>query len=352
MTLWSIFLPLDRHFLLFKGKSSSLVENGVPKVIGISACAFFLQFIFIYLFAGLTKNDSTWAMNGTAVYSSLNLGAFAKPLGVSISRNHELTRFLTSVTTVAEMLMPFLLLLDTKRVSLRLLAVGFFVAMQVGFFATLEVGIFPFAMIAYTLAFLPSCFWEKYVRCNDYSQKEDRKVGKTEKSALRNLIVSMLLLLSTFDVIGSSFKSKYTTLPNWLQETVYSVRVDQRWWMFVVSEWRDFWIDVEAIQGDGGVIDVWSWQRGATDLSFSKERPNDIRDVFSEQPWNNYIHQLKDNALLREWFLFNLCHKYNLANPANKIRELKLHYSYRTILGIDEFTPVSHEVIAEWKCES
>lgn len=343
---WSIFVPLDRHFIFNFSKTSKLNNFSIRnpmKISGLGPFVLFMQFVIIYFFAGVTKTDESWIGTHDAIYKALSLGAFAAPLGTYLNQYYSITQFLTISTIGVETILPLLLLIEAPWLRLRSIATFAFLLLPIIFGNIFDLGIFPIMMCTYATCLIPSWWWDR---------KKESTMEQIKQSSPTCIFITSLFLLALFDACSSSFKKyNFPQEPAWVNESMLLFRIDQKWWMFVLPAWYDFWIDVEGVTVSGNTIDPWSWFVGREDTSFSTDRPEDIRNTFYYQPWNNYIHQFKVNKTLVQWYLYSLCQKYNLAYPNDKITNLKLHYSSRHIVGHEKIGPTIKEIIGEWECK-
>ena len=140
-------------------------------------------------------------------------------------------------------------------------------------------------------------------------------------------------------------------MPTWVEGLVNIPRIDQRWWMFTLDSWEDFWLDVEGQDKNGKtIIDPFTWHLNLKDTSFSLERPISYQKDLGTQLWNRYMYEIKDRKVTGEWFLYNLCKKYNAANPQNKIKTVILHQSTQKMNGFAPRGKISNKVINQWTC--
>ncbi len=359
MLFWAMFLPsihlkgIRGLLSLYTLNKASIIEKNInyDKVKGFGSFLLMSQFMIIYIFAGVTKSDSFWMRDYSALYMALHLGAFVKPFGEYIGSQIELTKILTAITPFFEGIIPFFILFDIPKFPLRSFAVLSLIFLPIGFFFFFELGIFPFSMITFALLFIPSSCWNYIFRAGKNIEVKTEVKDSFIKSRVTRFFVTIVALFALWDCLESSFIKSNSATTRTLKEVVYLTRTDQRWWMFVLPKWTDFWIDVKGTKASGNVVDLWSVFRGDVDTTFNTERPNNIREVFHDQHWNNYIFSLKDSVSYQEWFLYALCKYYNEKNPSDRMNEVALYVSSRDIITFENFSETKTELKKTWKCK-
>lgn len=155
---WSLFLPLNAKFsfdaILSK---ANVTEKSISNVFSFSYIA---QVCFIYIFTSLYKLHPSWTKDFTAVYYTLNLEMFAKPLGSWIAQFDILTKFLTAMTMLIESFGIFLIFVPYKNYIFRMNAIILFFGLHFGIWMTMYLGIFAPVCLAAWVPFLPSEFWD------------------------------------------------------------------------------------------------------------------------------------------------------------------------------------------------
>ncbi len=156
---WGHFLPLNAKFSF----DSILSKSEAPKsnlISSIFTFSYIMQVCFVYIFTSLYKLDPSWTKDFTAVYYTLHLDIFAKPLGIWISQFDIVTKFLTAMTMLIESFGVLLLFIPIKNHIFRMNAIILFIGLHFSIWMTMQLGVFAPACIAAWLALLPSEFWD------------------------------------------------------------------------------------------------------------------------------------------------------------------------------------------------
>jgi len=161
MCFWALFLPLGARYSV----DSALNDSKEPLPVQITSAGTIgclVQVFYVYFFAFLLKTGTEWRENFTAVYYTLSLDQFVKPLGKFMLNFPIMLKLLTFFTFVFEGLGGFLLFCPFFTGPIRTLTAFVFIGLQMGFHFTLELGLFPFITSVAMIPFLPPWFWDKF----------------------------------------------------------------------------------------------------------------------------------------------------------------------------------------------
>ncbi len=366
---WAMFLPLAR-FWTFKNKFKDTPNKNNTESTGSSTkirswatAGFLLQLFMIYFYAGLTKDDAGWWQSFDAVWNALQQGNFVKPIGHFIASNVGLTKFFTVLTLFAELVLPFTLIFPFRNSLFRSVGMIGLAGLTFGFYLTFMLGIFPFAMLVFLLGIIPSEFLDTFIFKKTETNEiiENQTFGNKKQTQWANAGLIVLILTTWWNNWHNTYnynapaKSKETKqiMPQWLQGVINIPRIDQRWWMFTMDSWEDFWLDVDGQNADGeSVIDPFAWYLGAKDTSFNLEKPKNYQKTLGTQLWNRFTYDIKDRNVTAEWFLYNLCAKYNAQHPKAKLKTLNLHQTTQQIEKIGQRSAPESKILTTWDCDA
>jgi hypothetical protein len=143
MTLfWSLFLPLGARFSVDRLRGISRPAAETNWVAHSGTVFYLLQFMLVYVFAGLIKSDIPAWREGTGLAYALRSPEFVDPLGLKFVENAGAMRFFNGVVVYGELFGSFLLLLPVWNAAARIaVVVAFRRYLLIG--ATMSVGMFP-----------------------------------------------------------------------------------------------------------------------------------------------------------------------------------------------------------------
>jgi hypothetical protein len=206
---------------------------------------------------------------------------------------------------------------------------------------------------------LPTGFFDKFF---GESSKTIQKVnyGTKKQTMIASFFMVAIIIMSFWNNWHNTYnynapglgKQTKTIMPPSLEKMVNVMRIDQRWWMFTLENWTDFWLDMNGKDENGeSVIDPFAWHLGLKDSSFNTAKPQNYRKDLGTQLWNRYMYDLKDRKITQEWFLYTLCEKYNAKNPDNKLSEITLHQTTEKIEGFNKRSEPTTRELLTWECD-
>ncbi len=159
LLFWCMFFPLNGRASLDR----TLNPDAKPLPLAHlspGSLALIFQICAMYWYTAAEKMHPVWLTERAAVYYTLSLDQFTKPLGHFLLGYPWLLPLLTTATLILEFFGPILALLPFRTAAVRLLAVGLFIGFHVGLGLTLRLGTFPWLCVAAWLVFLPPEFWD------------------------------------------------------------------------------------------------------------------------------------------------------------------------------------------------
>lgn len=158
---WGMFIPLGAGYSVDRALRSNTEEEPPKSILSPGTLILMGQVMLIYICSAVEKSSPMWRAEGTAIYYSLQMDQFSKPLGRALLHYPSLLKILTHVTWNFEAFGPLLLASPVLPGILRTFAVFCFIIFHLCIFATLELGLFPFIDMVSVLFFLPAAFWER-----------------------------------------------------------------------------------------------------------------------------------------------------------------------------------------------
>lgn len=159
LLFWAAFLPLGEYWSFDSIKKKAADSIHKIYVFNLASIAMFAQLAFIYTFSILLKTGVEWRIEYTALYYTLSIDQFTKPLGYLMLKFPEFMRFMTLFTFLAELFSPYLLLIPFKNHIFRIITIFVMVGLHVGMGLSMNLGQFWWIMVVIWLIFLPEQFW-------------------------------------------------------------------------------------------------------------------------------------------------------------------------------------------------
>jgi len=162
MLLWSVLLPLGARWSLDARRARAKFPG--PVFLSVAGAALLLQFTYVYLCAGFTKNGPEWHSTGTAVQAALGQTHWVRPFGQFLGQYPELLRSLTPMVVYFEVGAALLLFLPFFTARVRGVMIVSFWLFQFGLGLSLQLNLFPWISSVATLPFIPSSFWDQLAK--------------------------------------------------------------------------------------------------------------------------------------------------------------------------------------------
>lgn len=224
---WSMFLPLNGAFTLFKSKETL---NSKFIIKDVAAFAILFQISLIYFFNAFTKNGSTWK-DGTAVAFASMIGVHKGPFADGLISSPFLYTILTYLTLAFEYAIPLLIFSPIKNNTTRI--VGFFliIIFHWGNLFFLQVGNFCLATFPLAFILIPGKVWDKIIT----SLPENKKIIVKNKFHLQIMkkIVIIFFIIVVLCINIETLLNKNKVNPNNLRvKTSDYFGLYQRWQLF------------------------------------------------------------------------------------------------------------------------
>jgi hypothetical protein len=164
LLFWCMFLPLGACYSIDSALNKS--NQPLPKrIISVATVALILQQCYIYMGSVAFKHQSPlWWPQGEAVYYALNFDQYATEVGKFLASQTWLLQSLTYQAYFFELLGPLIIFIPFRNDFFRGLAVVLFIILHFSFGLCFTLGIFPFLSIASWLAYIPSSFWDSWLK--------------------------------------------------------------------------------------------------------------------------------------------------------------------------------------------
>lgn len=293
---WGFFLPWDRHYAL--GTPSRWSLHPPYRAWSAATVAYCLQIALVYFASALLKTGDHWREDFSAVYYTLNIGAFSRPQGLWLASHFGLTRVLTAATLAFEFFAPLLLLVSGSAWKLRVAVVFGFFALHAGFFAFLQLSTFPLICIVSMLAFLPAPVFDskgsglggRLQRADDFLASV-RSRASTKSPVVRWFLGAgaalprpvrhaesaiVTLCLAYVLAWNAGTISKTPSVPAFLHPIGRALGLHQTWGMFINKTSSSYWIVTVARTQEGTELDA------LTDQPPRWERPRRIDQLFGD----------------------------------------------------------------------
>lgn len=167
LLIWSFFLPVGAHWSVdnhTKRRSNLLYSSDKsPVYFSIATAAITLQFVFLYLNAGLCKINSEWLIDRTVLIEVFRQVSWGHPLGAFLGQFPEMLKVVTPMTVAFELIAPGCLLLSMSLHRFRMTVLASFWFFQLLLGLSIQLNMLPWVMTAPTLMFIPTSIWDKYL---------------------------------------------------------------------------------------------------------------------------------------------------------------------------------------------
>lgn len=320
MIFWSIFLPLHKG-------------NSKFKVSTVATMAILMQVLFALQFSAIFKDPFEWWNEGSAIYNALHLDQIARPIGLLLSDNYQLTVFLTRLVFLIELLILPLFLFPFFREKVRYIVIFLLLAFSIGIISSMMIGIFPICFLASIPLFIPTLFWRFLERKKSFFFLQKYFVTNTNVVNANNgfripwILQSVLgfffILIILWNI--ATLPRSPISFPYSLNPLVNSLRLDQSWGMFAPTVFKeDGWLVIKADLSDGTSVDL-----NNDNKTPSFEKPEYVLSLFKNDRWRKYTEQIyvNNNNELRPYYAVFLINKWNAdLSEKRKIKKITIFY--------------------------
>lgn len=351
LLFWSLFLPIGARFTPFATSDS---RKGTT-VAGLAAFAIVLQIAMIYFLNGYPKTGPTWS-SGVALSYALMEDLWAKDSAEWLVRFTELCRLLTHTIKPIELSIPFLILCPIANHLTRFAAVVLIFIFHWSIFAFISLGFFPLITTAWAALLLPTFVWDRYIARWKWPERLPRiqmrpgsspsEPSRAGKHVQRAVLVAALFVVVWQGSLKIDSLARVVPKPVFLNVLDETSLFSQHWALYapdatIVSKW----IKVKGLQRPAEAIDLWTGAPFAHDNSGLR--------AYHIEPWQNLawhiLYQPNDaGQMAGNWARYEY-ERWNRAHPDRPVDGVQVVAFSRTILGPLRTTPVTWEVIADYR---
>ena len=265
LSFWILFLPLDRHYTIFKTNAGSFTYSFPLRMIQLQAA-------LIYLMTGIFKQYGVTWKQGTAVYYAMQLDSLLLPSGSWLFQIAPswLMYFLNYYVLFAELAFLPLVFLPFIQPGAKIIALVLCGLMHLGIFVFMSIPNFALVMIFSYVLFLEERWIITLERkisrfklvqwlTNSHSENESLTPERHSANRSRQLLITCFLSLAMFIVFASLYdaiinKGSYKRVPtdvSW-SALVRVISLNQNWRIFAPNPfWKESWVEVQGLQSDG-----------------------------------------------------------------------------------------------------
>ncbi|MCW3077138.1 MAG: hypothetical protein JWO32_1747 [Bacteroidetes bacterium] len=320
---WGLFLPWNAFY------SVDSKNNGSVKSLGYLPNMGFLMLIAsVYFFTVNLKESSEWREEGSAVYYALSLDQLRLPgMGDWLYAHPDLMKVLTHFFYGAEIILPLLILLPSRKGYLRLTAFILICILHLGIGLTLYVGLFFAINIVTALGLLPSFVFKRKAPVFSilYHTRVNKQLKPTrEKSkAFVNLFMVIIIVMNVI-INLSTVKWFNYNLRSEILIPFNTLRMDQMWGMFSPGVLKkDGWLVYHGMDSLGR---QWDLRLNSDYVDYSK--PEHVVSMYKTDRWRKLAENMQRNDMtfLRPQFGKYILRKWNSEHPEKKLATLNLYF--------------------------
>lgn len=357
LLFWSMFLPL--------GAAASFDRlprpNDAPplnEIFSAASAALLLQVCMIYWSTAAEKRDPIWTRDYTALYYTLSIDAFARPLAHWLLQFPRLLAGLTAATYWGEWLGPVVALLPLFNGRLRSCAVLFFWSLHFGTAITMELGLLPWIAMVAWLPFLPGAVWQTLSRVAKglgrrtavyvaawLSGMARGLAGWLGQPAapfapswrLTNWLVVLLLAYTAIWNVNQVTKvfDDNSAIPAEWKIVGWVTGLEQAWPMFAPYPMTsDGWFVMKGVLADGTTVNLWS-----PDEPLPWRKPALVRGTYRGRRWAKYLQNLLTDQWgvhidgLADWLRRRWDREFADERPERRVRSVEIVYQIEETLG-------------------
>jgi hypothetical protein len=367
---FSLFLPLGARFSIDRLRAISRPQNESDWVVSPGTVFFILQFMLVYIFAGLIKSEIPAWHEGTGLVYALRSPEFAEPLAFKFVENVAVMKALNGLVVYGELFGSLLLLLPVGQTAIRL-AVVFGFSMLHGLIASsMSVGMFPMVGIVAATALLPSAFWDRTrrfltKRAPSLVEGADRATAwlrapiranldplperppprwRRWGSALFGAACMTLVVLCNI----STFRPLPFQIPDKLQWITPMLRLEQRWDMFASPLTAGGWFVMPGRLTSGAEVDLATMRH-----EVSWDEPELVAHTYANARWKKYFMNISIPPYQHHRLLFGryLCRMWNEKHPgAQSLEAFKIYFMRQAVEPWRKPYPAQKQMLWQHEC--
>jgi hypothetical protein len=367
---FSLFLPLGARFSVDRLRSVSRPPAETSWIATPGTVFYVLQFMFVYIFAGLIKSEIPAWREGVGLAYALRSPEFVEPLGSVFVENVTAMRLFNGVVIYGELFGSLLLLLSAWTAAARIALVIAFSALHLLIAATMSVGMFPLVGIVAALAFLPSSFWDRAGRrvskqMPSLARGAERlavwlrppvrarldPLPEGPPPALRRWGASLfgagcMILVLLCNI--ATFRPLPFLIPEKLQWITPLLRLEQRWDMFAAPLTSGGWFVIPARLTSGLEVDLATMKPGV-----SWDEPPLVADTYANARWKKYFMNISIPPYSQHRLLFGryLCRSWNESHPgAESLEAFKIYFMRQAVEPWRKPYPAQKQMLWQHEC--
>jgi hypothetical protein len=367
---FSLFLPLGARFSIDRLRGISRPQNESDWVVSPGTVFFILQFMLVYIFAGLIKSEIPAWHEGTGLAYALRSPEFAEPLAFKFVENVAVMKALNGLVVYGELFGSLLLLVPVGQTAIRL-AVVFGFSMLHGLIASsMSVGMFPMVGIVAATALLPSAFWDRarrflMKRAPSLVQGVDRATARLRAPIRANLDPlperppprwrrwgSALFGAGCMTLVVLCNISTYRPLPFQIPEKLQWItpmlRLEQRWDMFASPLTAGGWFVMPGRLTSGAEVDLATMRQ-----EVSWDEPELVAHTYANARWKKYFMNISIPPYQHHRLLFGryLCRMWNEKHPgAQSLEAFKIYFMRQAVEPWRKPYPAQKQMLWQHEC--
>lgn len=367
---FSLFLPLGARFSIDRLRGISRSPTQGDWVFSPGTVFFLIQFMLVYIFAGLIKSEIPAWRDGTGLAYALRSPEFAEPLGLMVVENATAMKVLSGFVVYGELFGSLLLLVPVWTAATRLAVVFGFMGLHMLIASTMSVGMFPLVGIVSASAFLPSAFWDRATfflkkRAAFVVQGVDRAASWLRAPIRANLDPlperrAPLLRRWGSGIFGagcmtlvilcniSTFRPLPFVIPEKLQWITPMLRLEQRWDMFASPLTAGGWFVIPGRLTSGAEVDLATMKS-----KVSWDEPDYIAHTYANARWKKYFMNISIPPYQQHRLLFGryLCRMWNETHPgAQNLEAFKIYVMREAVEPWRKPYPPQKQMLWQHEC--
>jgi hypothetical protein len=367
---WGLFLPLGARVSIDRLRSISRSPSDSQWLVSPGTVFYAMQFMLVYIFAGLIKSEIPAWHDGTGLAYALRSPEFAEPLGLWFVQNETAMRVLNVFVVYGELFGSLLLVIPFATTAMRLAVVIGFAGLHILIASTMSVGMFPLIGIVAVAAFLPSPCWDLAsvyvgkkapfirrgverlalllrapIRANlDPIPNREHPVFRRWATALVGAGCMTLVVLCNI----STFRPLPFLIPEKLQWITPTLRLEQRWDMFASPLTAGGWYVIPGRLTSGAEIDLATMKP-----TVSWDEPPLIADTYANARWKKYFMNISIPPYSHHRLLFGryLCRTWNETHPgAQSLEAFKIYFMREAVEPWRRPYPPQKQMLWQHEC--
>ena len=266
---WFLFLPWGACYSLDSQRKG--LHSPPLRVSSMGSVAYLLQISFFYFFAGFLKTHPQWTTQGTAMYYTLSINEFSKPLAHVLLQHPLLMKQMTFATLWIERWGALFFFIPFQNIYFRLTAIAAFILFHVGILLCMELRLFQWICLISLIGFLPTPFLNKILgKFSPQSTPSPEKIPSGWKPNLFTMPPYLSIIVAFFIVyvfvwnMGELEKPPLRVPPN-MQWIGYTFNIYQHWGMFAPRPMTDDgWCVMPGKLRNGKIVDIFNAGRPVT----------------------------------------------------------------------------------------